>query len=127
MQSQPYTELLGFENLYLEDSYVIAILQEATELRFLLDVVLLEGHPLYQQPRPEEQYCYRRARLVFPNVRDVIWHRQELRGYTDATGTVDYGNIDSFRWWGGEYHLEGDWGSLTVRSDPPYVDFDPES
>ena len=57
----------AFESLrdvYLEDSWVLAIQPSSPSLAFDLDVVLTPSHPNYRGARPGEQHDYRRARLV---------------------------------------------------------------
>jgi len=38
----PYSELLGLESIYLEDSWVVGICIDSTEVTFDLEVVLTE-------------------------------------------------------------------------------------
>ncbi len=89
----PYRAMPGFEHVYLEDSYVTEIVESAEPLEFALEleVVLVEGHPLYQPPAPGEQHCYRPARLVFPKVRRVNWIERHIRPFRDANDQIDYG------------------------------------
>ena len=115
MSKVPYHYLPGFENVYLEDTYVLDIVEEPTRLIFTLDVVLTEGHPLYQVPSIEEQYCYRKALLEFSGIKKIMWISRHLQPFTDATGSVDYGNIDIFYKSDFTYHLEGDWGSVDIE------------
>jgi len=116
-----YSKLTGFDHLYLEDSYVLEILEEAAEVRFEMEFVLTEQHPDFQLPRAGEQYCYRRGTIWFPKVAEVAeLLRQDVRSQ-DATGETDMGNIDSFEWCGGRYRLEGDWGRLDIRCGKPIV------
>lgn len=109
-----YYNLKGFENVYLEDSYVLDIESDEHSVRILLEAVLTEEHPQYTSPLPNEQYCYRKARIVFKDAEKVIWTRKNMRRYTDATGEVDYGNIDTFFSDEGRYHLAGAWGELDI-------------
>ena len=37
-----------------------------------------------------------------------------MKPYTDATGTVDYGNIDEFYLTDEHYYLSGDWVKLKI-------------
>jgi hypothetical protein len=112
----PYHHLPGFEHVYLEDTYVLDIVEEPTQLVFTLEVVLTEGHPLYQGPSIEAQYCYREALLKFSDIKKIIWTSRHFQAFTDASGSVDYGNIDIFYKSGFTYHLEGDWGSVNIES-----------
>ena len=120
----PYYEMRGLENVYFEDSYVLDLLESANSLMFELKVVLTEKHPLYHAPKPDEQYCYRKAALQFESVSRVVWLERDLRQSTDANGETDYGNIDAFYADKETYHLEGDWGIVEINSAPPSLRFD---
>ena len=122
MERVPYYQLRGFEYVYLEDSYVLDIQINPSSVEFSLSVVLTEQHPLYEPPLPGERYCHRRGLLRFPNVERVKWLEKSMRPYTDATGTVDYGNIDEFYLADENYYLSGDWGSLEIKSSPPSLE-----
>ena len=123
MEIRQYYELEGFEEVYLKDSWVLGLEETEDKIEFQMETILTETHPLYTAPKEDEQYCYRKARVVFPNVKGTIWHERCLdkaRSY-DKDGTADYGNIDSFIEKGGAYHLEGDWGEVTIVSDAPEI------
>jgi hypothetical protein len=111
----------ALKDIYLEDSYVLAIHERPEELRFDLDAVLTETHPRWTKPQADEQYAYLRMSLVFARPRRVEWVRKSVREFRDATGEIDYGNIDSLRWDGTAYELAGDWGHVRVESDAPTV------
>lgn len=117
----PYHAMPGFEHAYLEDSYVTEIIESSGRLEFALELVLLEGHPLYTAPAPSEQHCYRPARLVFPDAQQVVWIECHMRPFRDAADQVDYGNIDAVYERDGVYHPEGDWGIVEVASGPPQL------
>ena len=119
MRQQEYWQLSGLEHVYLEDSYVLDVREERSSLEFLLELVLTEDHPDYTSPEPGEQYCYRKAQLVFPNVQDVRWLEKTATPYRDATGSIDYGNIDALTAEQGHYRIEGDWGVVEVESSAP--------
>ncbi len=108
-------------NIYLEDSFVLAIHESRDELRFDLEAVLTENRPQWKPPKPDEQYAYLRIGLVFEQPRRIEWIRKTMRPSTDATGELDYGNIDSLTWDGTVYELAGDWGQVRVESGPPTV------
>jgi hypothetical protein len=117
-----YDELPGLEHLYLEDSWVLAVEETAHELRFVVEAVLTETHAHWRPPRPGEQYCYHRVELVFSRPRSVEWlKRMEGPPAVDASGEVDFGNIDAFRWDASVFELEGDWGAVRVDGEPPSV------
>jgi len=60
--------------------------------------------------------------LRFPSVERVEWLEKSMTPYTDATGTVDYGNIDEFYLDDEHYYLSGDWGKLEIKSSRPSLD-----
>lgn len=122
MERIHYYQLEGLEHVYLEDSYVLDIRTDPTSVEFSLCVVLTEDHLLYRSPLPGEQYCYRRGLLRFPNVERVEWLEKSMMPSTDATGAVDYGNIDEFYLADGHYYLSGDWGRLEIKSSPPSLE-----
>ena len=124
MEGVPYYQLSGLENVYLEDSYVLGIQIIPSSVEFSLSVVLTEQHPLYSPPLPGERYCHRSGMLRFPNVKRVQWLEKSMMQYTDATGEVDYGNIDEFYLVDGHYYLSGDWGTLEVWSPPPSLEIE---
>ncbi len=124
MKQQSYYQIPGLEHVYLEDSYVLNVYvlnvkERPSSLEFLLELVLTEKHPHYVPPGPDEQYCYSRARLIFPEVETVRWLSQTIRPYSDATGDVDYGNIDELVAENGHYRIAGDWGAVEVASSVP--------
>ena len=113
-----YDRLPGFEYVYLEDSYVLDIRVADTTVQLDVDAVLLEEHPQYVNPGPNEQYCFARGRITFPSATSVKWidHRRPI---ADASGDVDFGNIDRFCLEDDHYRLDGDWGSLDITGAPP--------
>lgn len=111
-----YVGIPGFENLYLEDSWVLGIAATPGRLEFRLDLVLTQDHPLYHEPLPNEVYCHARGSIAFVDVDELTWSHQGARPATDATGEVDFGNIDSFTWIPGRYELDGDWGDLVIKA-----------
>jgi hypothetical protein len=119
IQRVPYNQFSGLEHVFLEDSYVLHIKIDLLSVEFSLLVVLNEQHPLYHPPQTNEQYCYRHGRLLFQNVQRVEWLEKSIKPYTDAIGSVDYGNVDQFYLANDHYYLEGDWGKLKITSAPP--------
>ncbi|MFB1295706.1 hypothetical protein ACAG24_009340 [Mycobacterium sp. pW049] len=117
-----YTALPSLAGVYLEDSYVLEIIECRDRLVFNLDAVLTPEHPAYHSPLPGEHYCYTAASLVFPDVGHVEWVNRSACRFTDATGAMDLGNIDSLTVEGNLYAVEGDWGMVRIQSSPPRID-----
>jgi len=118
---RPYPELPGLDALYLEDSYVLGVREEATELRFELEAVLTEAHPKWSTPKSGEQYAYLPVDLVFPHPRRVEWIERTMKPISGPDGERDFGNIDSFVWRPGWFEMKGEWGHVRIESDPPIV------
>ncbi|MFI8481874.1 hypothetical protein ACIGCM_15025 [Pseudomonas sp. NPDC078700] len=110
-----YYEILPLSNFYLEDSYVLSIIEVAGALIFELEAVLTKSHPQYEEPKKGEQYCYRKVSLRFFNVDSIEWFDRRFIGFEDSAGELDYGNIDSFVVGDGSYTLSGDWGMVIIR------------
>lgn len=126
MQHLNYWEFNGFENVYLEDSYVLDI-HASTSVEICIEAVLTENHFLYAQPLAGEQYCYRQMTIKFAHPHTYNLVLQNINPIPDPDGSVDYGNIDEFFSDDGKYYLRGEWGELTTVSEPPllYSDYIP--
>ncbi|GAA5151963.1 hypothetical protein [Amycolatopsis dongchuanensis] len=119
-----YPEFPDLTDVYLEDSYVLGISETPGTVVFSLDLVLTPGHPRYQAPPPDEQYCYAKAELVFAEVTGVRWPRRSDLTFTDAAGEVDLGNIDTMVYRNDHYELTGDWGEVHIyTTQPPRLTF----
>ncbi|WP_102868647.1 hypothetical protein [Pseudovibrio exalbescens] len=118
-----YSKIPALEYLYLEDSYVLGIVSTDDTIEFKMEFVLIQDHPLYCDPQPGEQYCYKRGRLKFANIQNVREFLRTNSRAIDATGEVDFGNIDSFVSQKQRYVLEGEWGKLDIESDEPSVTY----
>ncbi|MCR6484077.1 hypothetical protein M8542_14745 [Amycolatopsis sp. OK19-0408] len=111
-----YTGFPDLANVYLEDSFVLAIDETPTSLSFRLEAVLTEAHPRYHEPRTGEQYCYADAVLTISEATKIEWITRSSHASRDATGEEDLGNIDDLRQNGDHYEISGDWGYVRVYS-----------
>ena len=115
-----YPELPGLNVYYFEDSFVRSLRLGGASIDFDLDAVLTPGHPEYHPPPPNEQHCYRTARLSFPNPRRFEFiQTAAVLPAIDVTGERDLGNIDGLTRSGDRFRITGEWGVLEVESDPP--------
>ncbi|GAA0612441.1 hypothetical protein [Streptomyces crystallinus] len=115
-----YPSFPGFENVSLEDSYVLDITVHPGVLTLELDLLLLPGHPLYGTPLPGERACFRPATVVFSSVRDLHWTGQSvIKPAIDASGSADFGSVDSLARLDAGYKIVGDWGEINLQSDAP--------
>ena len=118
-----YYEVEEFANTYLEDSYVLDIVESSKKICFIMELVLTENHRLYSSPSPEHQYCYRSAEIVFENVTSSAWRKNDTPTMLSKDGTTDMGNIDQLTISNGGHLVVGDWGEVTIVSDTPYIQF----
>jgi hypothetical protein len=125
MERLNYWQFPGFENIYLEDSYVLSM-NAKVSIQILLEAVLTKNHPLYTPALSGEQYCYRRMTVNFPHPQTYDLVLNNISPIADPDGSVDYGNIDEFFRADDKYYLRGEWGELTIVSDPPII-FDVEN
>jgi hypothetical protein len=56
-----YTHLEEFESLFLEDSWVLAVVATPATLVIEGDIALTQTHPAYRPPRVGEPFCYPRS------------------------------------------------------------------
>ncbi|WP_157968698.1 hypothetical protein [Streptomyces geranii] len=121
-----YRSFPGFENVSLEDSYVLDIVVRPGVLTLELDLLLLPGHLGYLPPLPGERACFRGARVVFSSVCDLHWAGLGvIRPAVDASGSADFGSVDSLSSLDDGYKILGDWGEIILRSDAPSLSIDP--
>lgn len=117
-----YYEFAAFENVFLEDSFVLDL--TITPLIFTIDLelVLTQNHSLYHKPLPNEAHCYRKARILFINVKSLIWTNKIQTPNKDITGETDFGNIESFILSDGIYKIDGEIGNIEVVGDAPKLE-----
>ena len=123
LKMSEYYEWRYFENIYLEDSYVLEIKESNEQLSFIMDIVLHENHYLYSKPLQGEQYCYKKGKIVFRRLNSIKWISRNLKPIIDIDGTEDFGNIDCFELSSDGYYIEGEWGEVIVDSAPPVLEW----
>jgi hypothetical protein len=111
-----YTDFPDLANVYLEDSFVLAIDETPTTLSFRLEAALTPSHPRYHQPRPDEAHCYADAVLTIAEAMKIDWVTRSSQTSRDATGEEDLGNIDSLQRHDDHYEITGDWGHVRIYS-----------
>lgn len=128
MANLNYFELKEFKGLYLEDSFVLNIIETAKLFSFQMEFVLTEEHPKYKAPLGNEMYYYHYGVINFIEPKQVLWKvRNQKAASIDANGECDYGNIDIFLKSEDEYFLEGDWGSVLIKCDDLEVELNEQS
>lgn len=111
-----YGEWPVLEHFYLEDSYVLEIVERSSQLVFRMEFVLREGHPMYRAPAENCQYCYARGELMFRGTADIRWIDRRYVPSFDATGERDLGNIDVLYRENGRFVASGDWGEVSFTA-----------
>lgn len=122
--TRSYEEIAGLAEILLEESYVLDIEAHPSRVDFRVEFVLTPGHPDYRQPSPDEAYCARHGWLRFSGVTRCLWSDQGAPPARDATGEIDFGNIDSLEWDQTQYSLEGDWGRMELTAEQVDVELD---
>lgn len=110
-----YDQSPTLAGVYLEDSYVLAVVEAPARLTFELLAVLTPEHPAYHDPRPGEHYCYGKGNLVFADAVSIEWLKRTTSRYVDAAGEEDFGNIDVRTTDGRGFVIEGDWGEVRIQ------------
>lgn len=109
-----YTEIPQLKYFVLEESWVLAITATPAQLRIETELVFAKDYPDLRPPREGDLYYSELRSIIFREVTAIEWNSQGRIPATDATGETDWGAIDSFRFAGDEYRLEGDWGAMRV-------------
>lgn len=122
-----YTSLPQLSGFLLEESYVLDIEARPSFVRFVLDLVLTPEHPQFADPVPGEQYCFRRGHIEFLGVRRLLWTAQGAPPARDASGELDYGNIDLLNASDIGYELEGSWGRIELQAQEVRAVLEPDS
>lgn len=117
-----YEALPGLEDVLVEGSFVLDVVDEPGTVRVLIHAAVTTSHPWYAPPDPASPHCFLLLQIVFRSVRKVAWFARSELAYVDAEGRRDRGCIDRFvAVADGSYLLEGDWGGLTIASAAPMV------
>jgi hypothetical protein len=111
-----YTQFSNLAWVYLEDSYVLDIVEKPDTVAFKLDAVLTPADPNYHDPKAGEYYCYAKGTLLFSKVLKVEWEsdKRSSARTADPSGEVDMGNIDLLTLEKGSFVVEGDWGRVRI-------------
>lgn len=68
-----YTRLPGLSDIVLEESWVLDIEVGPGLVRFVIEAVLTDSHPMHEPCHPGEQFCYKKCTWKFCDVRSVAW------------------------------------------------------
>jgi hypothetical protein len=119
-----WLEIPALEAIDLTNSYVLSWNQSQNAVRFIMDFVLTQDHPLYTLPQDDEWACFRSGELVFSGATRItgLYSMDDVKPAIGATGEKDYGCIDSLVEIGaGQYEVEGEFGTVSIKSEEPRV------
>jgi hypothetical protein len=117
----PWEDMELFRHVLVTDCFVLSWAEHDGSLTFEVEASLWPGHPLYSKPPKTDWTCYRKATLRFPGVRRIEGLRTmaETPSTTDPDDSIDYGSFHGLHLADdGRYHLSGDFGEVTIESDP---------
>jgi hypothetical protein len=105
-----WTEMGCFRGIDLNDSFVLSWAHGERDLSFVLEASIWPESEYYQTPKAGEYTCYRPAVLRFTNCKRIsgLLEMEEARASTDASGEIDYGNIDTLKRTKSGFQLAGD-------------------
>ena len=105
-----------FKGIDLNDSFVMSWNRGTNDLAFEVEASIWPGSEYYEKPKNGEYTCYKPARLLFTNVKEVhgLLEIHQVKPSTDATGEKDYGNIDALQENINGFVIEGDFGSVSI-------------
>ena len=116
----------ALRDLWLQDSFVMAIIQDAGALRFDLVAHVREGAPAHRPVREGEWACYRRASVAVLGARRIDWRSLSLRPSVDADGSADLGAFHAWRTEGDAHDISGSFGHVIVEGGEISLSFAPE-
>lgn len=111
-----WNQIALFKGIDLNDSFVLNWAHENDQLLFELEASIWPESEHYSKPKDGEYTCYRKATLIFENVKNIkgLKSVESVASTTDLDGTTDYGNIDTFSQSDSGFHLSGDFGSVNI-------------
>ena len=108
-----------FAGIDLQDTFVLAWHEGPEEIVFHVLAHLTQDHPMSTPPQAGDWACYRPAIIVFQSTTLVTGLKPQASSVptTDASGSVDYGTIDSLYLASpGEYRISGEFGEATIHA-----------
>jgi hypothetical protein len=111
-----------FQEVALEDTFVLAWHKSSGDLVFYVEAHLRPEHSAYAPHGVESRACYRPGIIVFRSASQVtgLMPQSMVNRTTDAEGAVDYGTIDRLEMIGpGQFAISGEFGDVVVHSRAP--------
>ncbi|PPJ43924.1 hypothetical protein [Pseudoxanthomonas sp. KAs_5_3] len=109
----------AFDDILLEDTFVLSWHYASDSLTFSVLASLLQSHPEATPPVSGDWACYRPGLIRFSSVSSVsgLLPQDAVLPTQDADGSLDYGCIDELSILRpGEYRIAGEFGVVTVAA-----------
>ncbi|WP_077286396.1 hypothetical protein [Cognaticolwellia aestuarii] len=99
----------------LADSFVLSWSVDDT-FSIVIEASVWPESKFYFKPPNGEYTCYRKAILIFSGFSQCVGVREmsSCIATRDLDGSLDYGNIDSFKKTDNGYEISGDFGDIVV-------------
>ena len=104
------------EGIELQDSFVLDWSANDSELIFQIEASIWPSSIHYVEPKQSEYTCYKRGSIRFLTFDSIsgLKDKLEVKQYSDATGELDYGNIDSLSATPNGFSIIGDFGNVLI-------------
>jgi len=101
-----------FESIDFERSFLTGVIYDDESLSLEMDFRLVEGHPRYAAPQPDEEGCYRGGYIRFGDIDDLqIDKAKAVEGQDE-----DYSIIYSVSGDGQRFEFSTGWGEIKVAA-----------
>ena len=114
-----WKDLEVFKSVDLNDSFVIGWKSSEESFFIDMDVSLWPGHSDYEEPKSNEYTCYKKARLLFREPKNIegLIPIQEVAPNKVKQGEIpDYDTIESFAVGKSGFHIVGGFGDVTLSA-----------
>ena len=111
--------IVAFDEILLEDTYVLGWNQTPDSLTFTVLASLLQSHPPATPPLAGEWACYTSGVIRFSGVSSVtgLLQQELVPPASDPDGSIDFGCIDDLSHISpGEFRIAGEFGIVTIAA-----------
>lgn len=113
-----------FASVYLEDSFVMGIMEDDNYLEIIVDFVLKNNNP-YFNTHDTNWRQYKIGKIMFSDCSKISWTEKFLIPIpSNIDKPEDFGNIDIFTFRDNIYYVSGEWGKVQIQTFiPPCIHF----
>lgn len=115
--SMDYAKLEILKGIDLQDSFVLQWHHENDQVIFEIEASIWPESEHYQTPKENEYTCYRAAVLTFYGISNLTGLRtlDTAQSFKDLSGSIDYGNIETFAKTDSGFELSGEFGNVIIQ------------